>query len=59
MNKQDGKMEKEINLRFDNPEEFFDKLPQYWLGNYKVEASANPITKVYTIKAIPIKGGKR
>lgn len=45
----------EVNLKFDNPSQFFKALEPYWLGDYQVDAMVDTIKKVYTIKAIPIK----
>ncbi len=47
-------MNKTEFYEYNNPEEFFKKMEEVWLGNYKVEATANPLTKKYVIKAIPL-----
>lgn len=51
-------MNKTKHYEYNNPEEFFKKMEEVWTKNYKVEATANPITKIYTIKVTSLKESK-
>ena len=47
----------EINLKYDNPDEFFKLvLGEGWSEKYKmIEATTNCLTHTYTIKAVELR----